>query len=182
MSDFWTGDRIEKLRTLWKEGLPASWIAAELGAMSRNAVIGKAHRLGLSPRVKTQADRLTVFQGNRKPPASRQRSARIREHAAQLAAAPVEAVEPAPVPEPDAEVVPLFPRVPLTGLTGDNCHWPIGDPLDEDFAFCGGSALDGMPYCAHHARIAYTPSRNRQGAKPGPKPHKPSRLALGWNG
>jgi GcrA cell cycle regulator len=65
-------------------------------------------------------------------------------------------------------VVPMSQRLSLLELNEATCHWPIGDPSSPDFFFCGGKALHGLPYCAHHSRVAYQPNvdRRRQAQKP----------------
>ena len=145
----WTAERVETLEQLWRSGRSASQIAQALGGVTRNAVIGKAHRLGLMGRPSPIRDGQTV------------------ERPVRVAAAPRAAV-PKPVPRPPAvrapvEPTPIAPVVELAGdasatiltLTERMCKWPIGDPRDEDFHFCGGANVPGRPYCDHHARRAY---------------------------
>jgi GcrA cell cycle regulator len=130
----WTDERIELLKTLWTDGLSASQIAAEMGGITRNAVIGKAHRLKLPGRTK-------------KVPARRQPRVRI--------------VPPEPMPEIVDNVIPLGQRRTLLELKEETCRWPIGDPGSADFFFCGGGARDGAPYCAGHCCVAYQPQALR---------------------
>ena len=124
----WTDERVEMLKKLWAEGKSASQIANHLGGVSRNAVIGKAHRLGLSGRPSPIKARKAV----RKEP--------------EKAAVPEE--KPSPT---GASILQLTERM---------CKWPIGDPADPNFAFCGRKAECG-PYCAEHAKIAFQPARKR---------------------
>lgn len=156
----WSDDRVEQLKKLWDSGLSASQIAAELGNVTRNAVIGKVHRLGLSGRAK-----VATFG---KPPRERKpRPARFLMSEARrptrvalaLAEVPVE-IEAAR--ESYDNVIPISQRVALQELNEANCHWPIGDPSNLEFFFCGGKALAGLPYCAHHSRIAYAPASDRR--------------------
>lgn len=155
----WTDERVERLRRLWEDGLSASQIAAQIGGVSRNAVIGKVHRLGLSGRVKP-ADAAG---------AGRRKAAREPE-----AAAPVEA-EAAPVPAPALvfpETVAPAPaaacaitassRVTIMDLRESMCRWPLGDPTSPDFHYCGDRSITGLPYCTHHAEIAYQPAAERK--------------------
>lgn len=164
----WTDDRVSRLKALWKDGLSASQIAAELGDVTRNGVIGKVHRLGLSGRPKKGGLASTKPRQRRlqlgktvyvTPVVSRVATALAR-------ACEVEA-EPAPIVHDN--VIPLHQRVSLMELSDAVCHWPVGDPLQPDFHFCGGKALAGFPYCAHHSRVAYQPASDRR-RKPGPKP------------
>jgi GcrA cell cycle regulator len=161
----WTEERVELLRKLWSEGLSASQVAAELGpGITRNAVIGKIHRLGLAERAKTVVS-------------SRPRMVKAPRQAVQTrSAAPVSftvgntALAFAPETlavarqRPEEEVViPMSERVTLMELRESTCRWPIGDPTTPEFRFCGGpSPVGGGPYCAYHARVAYQPSQERR--------------------
>jgi GcrA cell cycle regulator len=162
----WTDDRVEQLKKLWEAGLSASQIAAELGNVTRNAVIGKVHRLGLSGRAKSPSSA-----------APRQRKARPAQHMMRVSrplsrgnTALAHAFEVEMEPDPIAydNVVPMSQRLSLLELNEATCHWPIGDPSSSEFFFCGGKALQSLPYCAHHSRIAYQPAsdRRRQPTKP----------------
>jgi GcrA cell cycle regulator len=137
----WTDDRITLLKKLWTEGKTAAEIAKALGGVTRNAVIGKAHRLKLSNRVSP------IQQNNKK-------------------VAPVPANKPQPQlverkiqkPAPDDN----RKRVPLIDLKAHDCRWPLGDPHEANFGFCGASQIPGLPYCAEHAKVAYqAATRNR---------------------
>jgi len=167
----WTDERVELLRKLWAEGLSASQIAAQLGGVSRNAVIGKVHRLKLSSR------------GRAAPAQTRQKKAKpSAPKAAKPASAPPRPVpqsigatalkldydpEPAPRPAPrnDDVVVPISRRLKLFELNDRTCKWPNGDPLNEDFHFCGNASKESGPYCAYHARLAYQPVSERRRAR-----------------
>ncbi|WP_187967940.1 GcrA family cell cycle regulator [Aquibium microcysteis] len=168
----WTDERVELLRKLWAEGLSASQIAAQLGGVSRNAVIGKVHRLKLSSR------------GRAAPAQARQKKPKpAAPKAAKPAAPPPRPVpqtvgatalkvefEPEPAPRPvtrtdDGVVVPISRRLKLVELSDRTCKWPNGDPLNEDFHFCGTASKDGSPYCAYHARLAYQPVSDRRRAR-----------------
>jgi GcrA cell cycle regulator len=157
----WTEDRVEALKRLWNEGLSASQIANELGNVTRNAVIGKVHRLGLAGRAKPapaaprpRRPRATPQPGIRTAPQVRGATALAQ----QFEAAP----EAAPLPKPADNVVPIGQRCSIMQLNESTCRWPIGDPGREDFYFCGGKAGTGIPYCAFHARIAYQPVVDRK--------------------
>jgi len=156
----WTDERVEQLKKLWEAGLSASQIAAELGNITRNAVIGKVHRLGLSGRAKSSASS-----------APRQRKARPASHMVRVSrpamrgnTALAQAFEMEVAPDPVAfdNVIPMGQRCNLLELTESTCRWPIGDPGAQDFFFCGGKPLTGLPYCAHHARVAYQPASDRR--------------------
>ena len=156
----WSDERVEQLKKLWEAGLSASQIAAELGNATRNAVIGKVHRLGLSGRAKSPA-----------AGAPRQRKPRPTQHVMRVSrpvsrgnTALAHAFEVELEPDPIAfdNVVPMSQRLSLSQLNEATCHWPIGDPGSSDFFFCGGKALPGLPYCAYHSRVAYQPAADRR--------------------
>ena len=161
----WTDERVELLKKLWNDGLSASQIAVELGGITRNAVIGNVHRLGLSGRAKSPASSVPR---QRKPRASvallRVARPALRGNAA-VARAPDFEVAYDPEPEISAEVVPIGQRCTLLELTEARCRWPIGDPGAHDFFFCGGKTAEALPYCPHHARIAYQPLSERRREK-----------------
>jgi GcrA cell cycle regulator len=156
----WTDERVELLKKLWLEGHSASQIATQLGGVTRNAVIGKVHRLGLS--------------GRATPSRPMKRPARPA-RAKPIMAKPV-LVEPAPVSAPAAAAPPSLPvNAPTTPLRladgqvvtvltlkDTMCKWPIGDPAQPGFAFCGRAGAPGIPYCAEHARVAYQPASNKR--------------------
>jgi GcrA cell cycle regulator len=162
----WSDDRVEQLKKLWEAGLSASQIAAELGNVTRNAVIGKVHRLGLSGRAKSPA---TAAPRQRKAARPAQPMMRVTRPVARgnTALAQVFEVEVEPDPVAFDNVVPMNQRLSLLELNEATCHWPVGDPSSPDFFFCGGKALAGLPYCAQHSRVAYQPAadRRRQPAK-----------------
>lgn len=158
----WTDERVELLKKLWTEGLSASQIAAELGGITRNAVIGKVHRLGLSGRAKSPS---SAAPRPRKPrvAAHTMRVARpaIRGNTA-LARVQAYDVEYEPEPVEVENVVPLGQRCSLLDLSEAKCRWPVGDPGAQDFFFCGGKTAESLPYCAYHSRIAYQPVGDRR--------------------
>jgi len=166
----WSDDRVEQLKKLWEAGLSASQIAAELGNVTRNAVIGKVHRLGLSGRAKSPA---TAAPRQRKAARPAQPMMRVTRPVARgnTALAQVFEVEAEPDPVAFDNVVPMNQRRSLLELNQATCHWPVGDPSSPDFFFCGGKALSGLPYCAQHSRVAYQPAgdRRRQPVKSTPR-------------
>lgn len=162
----WTDERVELLRKLWMDGLSASQIAAELAnGITRNAVIGKVHRLGLSGRVKcatpSSAPRpRPAAPRPQRPPAPRPAATMSRGGAA-LALQPEAFAAPAPRPVEDI-VIPMSERVTIMELREGMCRWPLGDPATPDFRYCGGRSDIGAPYCMHHARMAYQPAQDRR--------------------
>ena len=138
----WTHERIEHLKKLWEAGHTASNIATELGGITRNAVIGKAHRLGLSGRMKSKSKVSSVSIVRRKKmPANR--NSKIIE----LTTSVSEPMNP----------------ISFAGIKDGLCRWPLGEPEDLDFKFCGRSSNDGVVYCDEHHSLAYQPlSQTRQ--------------------
>ncbi len=183
----WTDERVERLKELWAQGLSASQIARELGGVTRNAVIGKVHRLGLASRAATASgggSGAAVEAGGEEKGA---KSAAQEEAAPAEASAAPEAASAAPAraeiavrdpsqprepgpPTPEeaaaretlAEIEKLARRIPLMELTERTCKWPIGDPTHDDFAFCGLPSVPGKPYCEHHVAVAYQPMSSRR--------------------
>ncbi len=158
----WSDDRVEQLKKLWESGLSASQIAAELGSVTRNAVIGKVHRLGLSGRAKSPSS-AAPRQRKARPAQQMMRVPRSRGNTALAHAFEVE-LEPDPIAYDN--VVPISQRLTLLELNEATCHWPIGDPASSEFFFCGGKALTTLPYCAYHSRIAYQPASDRRRQPP----------------
>jgi GcrA cell cycle regulator len=159
----WTDERVELLKKLWSDGLSASQIAGELGGITRNAVIGKVHRLGLSGRAKSPS---SAAPRQRKPRSTQMlRIARpaMRGNTALAQAFEVE-LEPEPVLYDN--VIPMGQRRSILELTEATCRWPIGDPSSTEFFFCGGQSMAGLPYCPYHSRIAYQPADRRRDRRP----------------
>ena len=168
----WTEERVELLKKLWTDGNSASQIAKELVGVTRNAVIGKVHRLGLSGRAKTPnatprpqpAKKPATAQRPNSAPASAPRMPQsIGTTALKAEAAPAPAPRPQPKPVMlDLSEPPLVDNCSVLQLTERTCRWPVGDPTTEQFHFCARSSGAGMPYCAYHARIAYQPVADRR--------------------
>ena len=186
----WTDDRVEKLKAMWGEGQSASQIAKALGGVTRNAVIGKVHRLGLS-------NRATGAKSAASPAAP---TAEAKPAKAAPKSAP--AAAPAPTAETVVVAAPATPHKPviqsstmrrepppptpamvedaartaqalaaiqkkakkldLLELTERTCKWPIGDPATEDFYFCGLGCAPGKPYCDAHVAVAFQPMSSRR--------------------
>lgn len=174
----WTEQRIETLRKLWGQGQTASQIAAILGGITRNAVIGKAHRLGLTGRpspIKREA-------GGGSAPARRKASTTRTERPVRPAMMPTSTQQPSSAPQhngivnapaqhatahqamPAAPTQPVAaPRPPVASNPqpsrahggSKSCSWPVGDPKQPGFHFCGEPAETGRPYCANHCHLAY---------------------------
>ena len=139
----WTNERVEELRRLWGQGQTASRIADLLGGVTRNAVIGKAHRLALNGR-----------------PSPIRRDENTASRPAPIARASTPAPMKAEIPPAEAVPSPVLPKA-TTGQAkapqggGRSCSWPVGDPKQPGFHFCGSEVVPGRPYCASHCGLAY---------------------------
>ncbi|RFC63378.1 GcrA cell cycle regulator [Fulvimarina endophytica] len=188
----WTDERVSTLRQLWTEGHSASQIADRLGGVTRNAVIGKAHRLKLESRGKTAnggaeagvedetvtaraveveveevrlAPRVEIVEetvvAGRFAAASAASAPRPQSFGATaLKMEPEESFDPQPEIEESAEsetgeVLPIARKLTLVQLTERTCKWPVGDPMQDDFHFCGNPSRDSSPYCEFHAKLAF---------------------------
>jgi GcrA cell cycle regulator len=157
----WNDERVDVLKKLWADGLSASQIAGRLGGVTRNAVIGKVHRLGLSGRATTSR-----MKSHR--PRVRSQSAKRLMKPRMLATGNIafrslyiNDSEPF-VPPAEELVIPLAERKYIQTLTESCCRWPIGDPQQPEFHFCGKKKIPGLPYCEVHARRAFQPPQARR--------------------
>jgi GcrA cell cycle regulator len=141
----WSNDIIAKLRTLWAEGLSTAEIGRRLN-ISKNAVVGKAHRLNLPPR--PSPIRRGEGTTPRQPQPRRAQGPTLPPLAAELAAPPP-ALRPISAP-------------PKNTLRATPCCWPIGEPGKPSFHFCNASSVPGKPYCEDHAAVAYVRIRDRR--------------------
>ncbi|MEN8933901.1 GcrA family cell cycle regulator [Planktotalea arctica] len=186
----WTDERVETLKKMWGEGQSASQIAKELGGVTRNAVIGKVHRLGLSNRTTTGAAKPDakpkVVKAEPKPKAAPKVEAAPKPSAPVtdvVTTAPpprsaarraiIPAGQPLP-PQPSAneispealakvsEVEKKAKKISLMELTERTCKWPVGDPATDDFWFCGLPVKAGKPYCEAHVGVAFQPMSARR--------------------
>lgn len=167
----WTDDRVETLKKLWADGLSASQIAKQLGGVTRNAVIGKVHRLGLSGRA-------TPSRPTRRASTPRPAAARAAKPAAASPNTPRPAVAKKAGPsaprivrdtEPATTIAPIEARrldngeyATVLTLREGMCKWPIGDPSGTEFRFCGHPVKSGSTYCAAHCKQAYQPQAKRK--------------------
>jgi len=154
----WTEERVELLKKLWQDGLSASQIAKQLGGVTRNAVIGKVHRLGLSGRATPSKPARTVFKAPR--PA---RPVSTGPSAPRRIAEPLSLAQHAPTPVRYVDEAPGTATV-LT-LGAHMCKWPIGDPAMDNFTFCGRRSGEG-PYCDEHSHVAYQPAQTKKRSGP----------------
>ncbi len=184
----WTDDRVETLKKMWGEGQSASQIAKELGGVTRNAVIGKVHRLGLSNRATTASPAKADVKAKPTPKTEPKIKAKPVEEKPELRTEPAIAPKPAGLPArkqiiPAGQPLPPQPsaneispealakvneiekkakKIGLMELTERTCKWPVGDPATEDFWFCGLPVQQGKPYCEAHVGVAFQPMSARR--------------------
>ena len=143
----WTEEKVSKLKELWGKGNTASQIAEIIGGLSRNAVIGKAHRLNLSAKIKTRAassnQKFEQSQLNQNINTKRGRRNKFKSF----------------IIEKDFE--PENPKQ-LEELDENSCKWPIGHPDEKNFYFCGRSSLKDFSYCKLHLLYAYQPKGKKE--------------------
>ncbi|GFE50485.1 hypothetical protein So717_22380 [Roseobacter cerasinus] len=182
----WTDERVELLKKMWGEGQSASQIAKELGGVTRNAVIGKVHRLGLSNRATASAT--AKPEPKAKPAAKAEAKPKLAPKPAEPVKAEAEAPAPKPLPArkqiiPAGQPLPPQPsaneispealakvseiekkakKLTLMELTERTCKWPVGDPATDDFWFCGLPVQQGKPYCEAHVGVAFQPMSSRR--------------------
>ena len=170
----WTDERIKQLRQLWSEGQSASKIAEKLGGVTRNAVIGKIHRLGLSNRSENSEKKIITKKRGR--PAKVKNTDNFQEqldnsknkdfskiNSDKFDELHVDDLENNKTMLLDttlaniAELEKNAKKLNLMELTERTCKWPIGDPATENFWFCGHPSEQGKPYCSTHVSIAFQP-------------------------
>ena len=142
----WNEEKINKLKELWGKGNTASQIAEIIGGLSRNAVIGKAHRLNLSSKIKTKNSSLSQKLVNNSETNSKERRERKSKFKSLII-------------EKDFE--PENPKK-LEELDESSCKWPVGHPEEKSFYFCGRSSLKNFSYCKLHLLYAYQPKGRKE--------------------
>lgn len=157
----WTDPQLQTLGRLWMEGKTSSTIASLLGpGVTRNAVIGKVHRLGLCRGDKADVAAAVIGSG-----ASVEDRGDESEPSAVSEQPPVEATdeETSDGARMDADTneraAPAAPSVTIAKLTDGMCRWPIDDPDSAELRYCGAPAVGATPYCARHSKLAYAPAR-----------------------
>jgi GcrA cell cycle regulator len=163
MSLPWTDDRVETLKKLWLNGYSASQIASELGGISRNAVIGKVHRLKLVGRAKAPSQ-ASVKPRKATAPRTRPVQRPMVRGANALALQPRLEAEPEIVTLPEEVVIPFSQRVTIMELRDNLCRWPMGDPQHDDFRYCGSRKTEAAvgSYCEYHAARAFQSNVDRR--------------------
>ena len=145
----WTEEKVAKLKELWGKGNTASQIAEIIGGISRNAVIGKAHRLNLSAKIKTRtAISNQKFENSLDKKATNSKIVRRSKFKSLIIEKDVEPENPKQLEE----------------LDENSCKWPIGHPDEKSFYFCGRSSLKDFSYCKLHLLYAYQPKGKKEDA------------------
>ena len=142
----WDAEKVEKLKELWGKGFTASQIAEKLGGTTRNAVIGKAHRLNLearAPSKKSSSNQNNNYKSSKKP---MQHMTRKQKFQSILL---------------DKNFEPENPKS-LEELTETTCKWPIGHPDEDNFYFCGRKPEQDFPYCKLHVLYAFQPKGQKE--------------------
>ena len=165
----WNDTRIRQLKKMWADGESAGEIAATLGGLSRNAIIGKIYRLGLSNRDPVPAVKMDKPKGKKQPKVASTTALPSGQNKLPLRRPPVvRAGHPLP-PQPAAneisedvlrtaaETLKKAKKISLMELTEKTCKWPVGDPSTDDFWFCGLDSETGKPYCKAHNDVAFHP-------------------------
>ena len=142
----WTEEKVEKLKELWSKGHTASQIADLLGDTTRNAVIGKAHRLNLEARAPSKSAQSIHKQENKQVRKSSQVMSRKSKFQSILLDKNFEAENP----------------TTLENLTDSTCKWPVGHPDEENFYFCGRTPEGEFPYCKLHVLYAFQPKGQKE--------------------
>jgi len=176
----WTDERVARLKKLWLDGRAEADIATELGGVTRNAVIGKAHRLGLSrkntKRVAGDAEsKQQTVASEPQQTAEQSFSDDLTGAEADTEGVTGEATDPATVIEGYHETAKKAEeeslKLHLMELNERTCKWPIGDPATNEFWFCGRPSEAGKPYCEPHNNVAAQPVTSRRDRKPQNKPN-----------
>lgn len=153
----WTDKMVEDLKIMWKQGLTTGEIGKRLG-VSKNSIVGKVHRLQLDARPspikkKDEETETSAAENTAQPATAKNTGGKKNEPRPEKTAAPAPVQPVAAKPLPIKKIVPG--NVKLTDLDNHTCRWPLGDPKDENFHFCGKKVKIGQTYCEEHSALAY---------------------------
>ena len=149
----WTDEAVEELKRMWDRGMTTGQIAKALN-VTKNSIIGKVHRLCLTARpspIKKTDLAETEKKNTKKEKSNKEKNTQVKQAPAKATAAK-ETKTVKPVAKPVAAET---TNIPLVKLDNHTCRWPMGDPRDDDFCFCGKRVRTGQTYCEEHAAVAY---------------------------
>ncbi len=175
----WTAEREAKAAEMWNAGASGDDISKALGGVTRSAVIGKMHRMGLGGDKSRALFAQHKQRQQREAERRRRIAARSQERPAVRKTAIRELLERDAVsskPQYEELQIPVAERRSILTVESHECRWPIGDPQEPDFHLCGKRKMDGVPYCEFHARRAYQPLQERNLDR---KAFRPSYLPTG---
>lgn len=144
----WTDEAVEELKRMWDRGMTTGQIAKALN-VTKNSIIGKVHRLCLTARPSP----IKKVPAKKAPAAKKENSKPVKESRKPSIATPVTKKEEKSMTEPASFVEET--NIPLVKLDNHTCRWPLGDPRDDDFCFCGKKVKTGQTYCEEHSAVAY---------------------------
>ncbi len=164
----WTDERVATLKKLWSQGKSASEIADVLGGVTRNAVIGKAHRLGLSGRPSPiKKKKITKAAPKKKTIPAKEKPKKTTTET-EKSSSPSKKEIKLPIAPPtfiEEKIVHDGELISILDLTERVCRWPIGDPKEGEFGFCGADCDPAHPYCAPHMTMAFQATAKKEAKK-----------------
>lgn len=162
----WPKEKVAKLIALWEAGKTSAQIGAELGT-TRNAVLGKLHRLNVKPGSRAKAPVISAVKTRDERHRQNSRvNNRIAHYIKSTGFNPTPGSSTKPIKLKKTKWDDIDPKTPglirITDLNSDMCRWPLNNAVNGDFYFCGGQVKPGRPYCAEHHAVAYIPKMEKK--------------------